>query len=117
MESVSQTTAYRTVVGLCRAALFIASSASALFWGFVAAMTCDESCGDGNGWRQDPDAWQWPALGWMGAAGFLLTAGYLASALYASRSPTQARIVARRVMLVLSLVAIWLPWWFYNHTS
>ena len=45
------------------------------FWALVVlAMNCDESCGSGGSWRNDPDAWQWKAqLGWA-TAGLLLIA-------------------------------------------
>ena len=33
---------------------------------FGFALQCDDSCGQGGGWRHDPHAWQWQLLGWSG---------------------------------------------------
>ena len=38
------------------------------FWGF--GLKCDDSCGTPPPWRDDPDAWQWSALGWSGIGAF-----------------------------------------------
>jgi hypothetical protein len=38
------------------------------FWGF--GLKCDDSCGTPPPWRDDPDAWQWDALGVVAIAGF-----------------------------------------------
>ena len=61
------------VLGGCFVALM-----SFVFW----ALTCDETCNDGPGWHDDPDAWQWDAqlvlagVGWaMALAGALLMFG------------------------------------------
>jgi len=37
------------------------------FWGFT--LKCDDTCGTPPPWRDDPDAWQWDALGIVGLAG------------------------------------------------
>jgi multisubunit Na+/H+ antiporter MnhB subunit len=34
-------------------------------------LRCDESCGQGSGWGQDPHAWQWHGLTALGAGAFL----------------------------------------------
>jgi hypothetical protein len=38
-------------------------------WGF--GLKCDDSCGTPPPWRDDPNAWQWGALGWVAIGGFL----------------------------------------------
>ena len=45
-------------------------------WGF--ALQCDDSCSSpALHWRDDPDAWQWSALGWTGIALFALALALL----------------------------------------
>ena len=46
-----------------------------MFWGF--GLKCDDSCstpppslGPGR-WRDNPDSWQWSALGWVAIGGFI----------------------------------------------
>lgn len=39
-----------------------------MLWGFT--LKCDDSCSTAPGWREDPNAWQWEALGWSSIAGF-----------------------------------------------
>jgi hypothetical protein len=41
-----------------------------LLWGL--GLKCDESCGDGSGWRDNPDAWQWYALAAAGVGIFAI---------------------------------------------
>lgn len=42
-----------------------------MVWGF--SLQCDDSCSTPAGdWHDDPDAWQWSALGWTGIALFAL---------------------------------------------
>ena len=38
-----------------------------LLWGF--GLKCDDSCSIGPHWREDPQAWQWDAFGFIGLAG------------------------------------------------
>ena len=82
------------------------------FWLFVSAWQCDESCAypDARGrypadatWHQIPGAWEWTALGAMGALGFLLAVGF-AIALVARR-----RTLARALAVAGIVVAI-APW-------
>lgn len=65
--------ARRTTAVLLAAAIGIASAFAALlgsFWGF--ALTCDDSCGTPPPWRDDPEAWQWDALGAASLAAFAM---------------------------------------------
>jgi hypothetical protein len=45
------------------------------FWGF--GLQCDDSCGEPPPWRDDPNAWQWEALGILGIAGLACGLGFL----------------------------------------
>ena len=61
----------RRILALALAFAIAAVSAGAAFsgavWGF--GLRCDDSCRDPpREWRDDPDAWQWSALGWSGFA-------------------------------------------------
>jgi cell division protein FtsW (lipid II flippase) len=38
-------------------------------WGF--GLKCDDSCSTPPPWREDPNAWQWDAFGWIGIGGFV----------------------------------------------
>jgi hypothetical protein len=39
-------------------------------WIYGLGLKCDESCGDQEGWRGDPDAWQWYGLAGLGVLAF-----------------------------------------------
>jgi MYXO-CTERM domain-containing protein len=48
-----------------------------MLWGF--SLKCDDSCNNlGRSWRDDPDSWQWTALGWSSLALFALALAVLA---------------------------------------
>ena len=90
----------------------LAGAVHGLLWLFVAAWQCDESCDypDAQGhypadatWHQIPGAWEWTALGAMGALGFLLAVGF-AIALVARR-----RTLAPALAVATAVVAI-VPW-------
>jgi hypothetical protein len=58
--------------------LVVVSAVGALagvFWGF--GLRCDDSCGTPPPWRDDPDAWQWEALGWVALGGFAFALVFL----------------------------------------
>lgn len=63
----------RHLVGLALALGVAAASAFlalvAVLWGF--ALKCDDSCSTARGWREDPNAWEWSAFGWVGIGGFV----------------------------------------------
>jgi hypothetical protein len=60
-------------------------------WGF--ALQCDDSCSSpALHWRDDPDAWQWSALGWAGIALFALPLALLV--LVVARRRAAARVYA-----------------------
>lgn len=55
---------------LLGAAIAASSGFSALIgvlFGF--SLKCDDSCRTPPGWRENPDAWQWEAFGWVAVAG------------------------------------------------
>jgi hypothetical protein len=90
----------------------LAAAAHGLLWLFVAVWQCDESCAypDARGrypadatWHQIPGAWEWTALGAMGALGFVLAVGF-AIALVARR-----RTLAHALTVATAVVAI-APW-------
>ncbi|HEU0304005.1 MAG TPA: hypothetical protein VFR32_05435 [Gaiellaceae bacterium] len=60
------------VASLLLASVIAASSAYGaligVFWGF--GLKCDDSCSSAPLWRDDPNAWQWDALGTVALAGF-----------------------------------------------
>jgi hypothetical protein len=41
-----------------------------IIWGL--GLKCDDACSPYNGWRGDPDAWQWNAIAALGVAVFAL---------------------------------------------
>lgn len=49
-------------------------------WLIVAGFRCDESCDDEPAsWHGDAEAWQWSALGWLGAGCFALCVAFALS--------------------------------------
>jgi hypothetical protein len=102
-------TAVRVLAGV---GVTLAAAVHGLFWLFVSVWQCDESCGypDARGrypadatWHQIPGAWEWTALGAMGALGFVLALGF-AIALVARR-----RTLAPALAMATVVVAI-APW-------
>ena len=102
-------TVVRVLAGV---AVTLAAAVHGLFWLFVSAWQCDESCAypDARGrypadatWHQIPGAWEWTALGAIGALGFVLAVG-LAIALVARR-----RTLAPALAVAAIVVAI-APW-------
>jgi hypothetical protein len=56
-----------------------------MFWLLVAGFRCDESCDDAPiSWHGNADAWQWSALGWLGAGCFALLRRVRGLALHAA---------------------------------
>ena len=95
-------------------AVSLAAAAHGLFWLFISAWQCDESCEypDAHGrypadagWHQVPGAWQWSALGWLGAIGFVVAVGFAIA--FAARRHRLAPALA-----VATAVAAIAPWVF-----
>jgi hypothetical protein len=91
----------------------LAAAANGLLWLFVAAWQCDESCAypDAPGhypadatWHQIPGAWEWSALGAMGAISFVLAAGFAVA--FAARKPRLAPALAAATAVVA--IAPWM---------
>ena len=80
-------------------AIAAASAFAALtgvFWGF--GLTCDDSCSGAPPWRDDPEAWQWDAFGWVSVAGFASALGFLVSVARGSRSFALGALVVWAVL-------------------
>jgi hypothetical protein len=87
----------------------LAAAAHGLLWLFVAVWQCDESCAypDARGrypadatWHQIPGAWEWTALGAMGALGFVLAVGFAIALVARRRTPAHALAVATAVVAI-----------------
>ena len=59
------------------------------FWGF--GLQCDDSCGTPPPWRDDPNAWQWDAMGVVAIGGFVCSLVFVATV--AARRRTLASAV------------------------
>jgi hypothetical protein len=99
-------TAGRVLAGV---AVTLAAAAHGLLWLFVAAWQCDESCAypDAHGhypadatWHQIPGAWEWTALGALGALGFVLAVGFAIAFVARRRTPASALAVATAVVAI-----------------
>jgi|SRR6476620_4194222 hypothetical protein len=97
-------------------AVSLAAAAHGLLWLFISAWQCDESCEypDAHGrypadagWHQVPGAWEWSALGVLGAIGFVLAAGFAIA--FAARRRRLAPVLA-----VATAVAAIAPWLFQS---
>jgi hypothetical protein len=62
-------------------------------WGF--GLKCDDSCGGVTRWRDNPDAWQWNALGTVGLVGFACAVALLVA------------VAARRRGLASAAALVW----------
>jgi hypothetical protein len=91
----------RVVAGLVVSAIGLVQG---YLWLLVAGFACDESCDDrSTAWRDNPDAWQWSALGLLGAGCFVLCVAFAAS--LASRRPW----LSAALLMAATLVGI-APW-------
>jgi hypothetical protein len=62
-------------------------------------LTCDEGCDDRSRlWRDNPDAWQWSALAWLGAGCFALCVAFAVS--LAGRRPRLSGALLAAAFLV-----------------
>jgi hypothetical protein len=99
-------TAMRVLAGV---GVTLAASVHGLLWLFVSAWQCDESCAypDAHGrypadatWHQIPGAWEWSALGAMGALGFVLAVGFAIAFVARRRTLACALAVAAAVVAI-----------------
>ena len=91
----------RILAGLSAVALGTLNACVMLF---AASLRCDESCSDTPAsWHENADAWQWPALGWLGATAFALSVAFAIT--FAGRWPR-----ASATLLAGALAAGLIPW-------
>jgi hypothetical protein len=90
LETTTGEAEMRRVVAILLALAPLAYSIGALLYGLLAwGMQCDEICdADSADWRTTSGAWQWSALGALGAVAFL--AGILFVASVITRRPVRA---------------------------
>jgi hypothetical protein len=67
-------------------------------WGFE--LKCDDSCSTAPGWREDPNAWQWNALGWAGIGAFVCSLVVLGGIV------SRRRILASLALVTWTVVGI-----------
>ncbi|SRR6266496_816359 len=75
MAEMQTATPTALIVRLTSAAVYLAGTAAwALATGVFAALGCDDACGAPpyRDWRENPDAWQYGVIGWMGVAGLAI---------------------------------------------
>lgn len=66
------------VLLLIGAVVIVVSTGGALIgtlWGL--GLKCDESCGEPPPWRDDPEAWQWTAIGWTSIGAAVVSIAFL----------------------------------------
>jgi hypothetical protein len=68
----------RRIASVALALIVVGVSGWAALAGMVFgfALKCDDHCGTGPGWDENPDAWQWNLLGWVGIGGFVLACAF-----------------------------------------
>ena len=94
-------TAGRIFAGL---AVTAGAAYHALFWLFVAALPCDESC-DGGSWQGTPGAWQWTAMGVLGFASFVLALAFAIA--FAVRSSPRWLTIGLAAAAAAAAIAPW----------
>ena len=67
-----------------------------VLWGF--GLKCDDSCSSGPSWRDDPNAWQWEAIGILGIAGLACALVFFAAVALRWRLVAFAALVAWAVV-------------------
>jgi hypothetical protein len=86
----------RAIGGLLAVAV---GAAQGFLWWLASALTCDEGCDDRSHlWRDNPDAWQWSALAWLGAGCFALCVAFAVS--LAARRPRLSGTLLTAAFLV-----------------
>jgi hypothetical protein len=93
----------------------IAGGLAALGFGLVngylcllaAGLKCDESCSDrSTSWHSTADAWQWSAIGWLGAACFVCCLAFAVS--LTERRPRLSAVLFTAIVATAS--GPWLLW-------
>jgi hypothetical protein len=87
--------ARRLAAVLLAAAIVAASAIAALLGSVAASLKCDDSCSTLPGWREDPDAWQWEALGTLSIGGFFCALLFLVA------------VAARWRLVSLTFLVVW----------
>jgi hypothetical protein len=73
----------------------------------AAGLQCDESClDDSTTWHHTADAWQWSALGWLGAACFACCVAFAVS--LAGRCPRVSAVLFAAA--AVTAIAPWVLW-------
>ena len=105
----------RRLLALLCAVLAWLFSISVLLLGllFGLAATCDESCGQGEGWARDPRAWQWKLLAAAGVVVFACGTALLVSVWRRRRAPATASFLVGLVV-TLALFTSLAPEWFHH---
>jgi hypothetical protein len=86
--------------------LAILGGLNCLFWVAAWGLHCfEDGCPDTGTWREDVDAWQWSAMGWLGIASFAFS---VASAIALAR-----RSWLTPALLCASLLTGIAPWIIY----
>lgn len=67
-----------------------------VLWGF--SLKCDDSCGTPPPWRDDPDAWQWNAIGVLAIAGLACALAFFAAVALRWKIAAFAALVAWAVV-------------------
>jgi hypothetical protein len=79
-----------------------AASVWPLLVGLVfSGLACDDSCNDGAGWRNDPDAWQWDSFAVLGVLAFIAAGAF---AVFVWRGRRWAAALALAVAAAATLV-------------
>jgi hypothetical protein len=73
-----------------------------LLWGFT--LKCDDSCSAPPPWRDDPNAWQWNALGAVALGGFVCSAVFVAAIALRWRTVASAVLVSWGVLAAAFLM-------------
>jgi len=71
-------------------------------WGF--GLKCDDSCSSLPPWRNDPDAWQWNALGWIGLGAFACSLIFLVAVAAGRRTIASVALVSLGLLAAAFLV-------------
>ena len=80
-------------VALC--SLYLVICLVPLFYGILAfEVRCGDDCGQGSGWTQDGQAWQWIPFGFIGIGTFLAAAVLLVAVVARSERLSRRALVA-----------------------
>ena len=73
-----------------------------LVWGF--GLKCDDSCSEPPPWRDDPNAWQWDALGVVALGGFACSLIFLVAVAAGRRTIASTAFVSWGLLAVAFLM-------------